>query len=315
MLAIEINSVTKTYSGRNRKRTVTALKDLSLKINSGEIFGLLGPNGAGKTTLVKVLLGIAFATEGSAKIFDTDINDFTIRKRIGFLPENHRYPLYLNPDELLSFFGELGGINDKKYLHSQIEKNLTMVGLLKWRKEKIKKFSKGMLQRLGLAQAMLSEPDILFLDEPTDGVDPIGRKEIRDLLISLKNEGKTIFLNSHLLSEIEMICDRVAILNKGLLIREGSIDEITGKGFEYEVSLDEQTESDRLKVLQAIIPSFSGNKSNIFIKVNNLTELNEVIDKIRMNGILINSISPVKTSLEDMFINIIKESNNKVNVN
>lgn len=312
MLAIEIDSITKVYSSVNRRKTITALNEVSLNVNKGEIFGLLGPNGAGKTTLVKVLVGIAFATSGRAKIFGIDVNDYFVREKIGFLPENHRYPNYLNPDELLRFLGELSGIKDKNYLRTQIDKNLELVGLTKWRKEKIRKFSKGMLQRLGLAQALLNNPDILFLDEPTDGVDPIGRKEIRDLMLYLKNNGKTIFLNSHLLSEVEMICDRVAILNKGVLVREDSIEGLTGSGLEYEINIDDKTPSEKLNILQAVIPSWSPDKLNIHIKVKDINELNQIIDKLRSNSVLISAIKPVKTSLEEMFIKVIKETNEKV---
>ena len=179
-----------------------------------------------KTTLIKILLGIVFPTSGKAKILDEDISNYQIRKKIGYLPENHKFPNYLTGEEVLVHFSKLNGLElDKK--SSKITEFLNLVKMEKWRKAKIKKYSKGMLQRIGLAQAFIHDPDLIFLDEPTDGVDPIGRKEIRDILIELKNRGKTIFINSHLLSEVELVSDKVAILNEGKLVKYGTVDELT----------------------------------------------------------------------------------------
>ncbi len=225
MAIIETQNLSKEYSSKFSKQKVNALNDFTFTVSQGEIFGLLGPNGAGKTTLIKILLAITFPTSGSAKIFGTEANSHKWKTKVGYLPENHRFPNYLTGEQVLSYYGELSGMNNDAKMQKRIDEMLAMMNLTQWRKTKIKKYSKGMMQKLGLAQAMLSEPDLIFLDEPTDGVDPIGRKEIRDILTELKSRGKTIFLNSHLLSEVEMICDRVAILNKCDLIKEGNVDD------------------------------------------------------------------------------------------
>ncbi|MBM4176480.1 MAG: ABC transporter ATP-binding protein [Ignavibacteria bacterium] len=311
MFAIQVNSLTKVYKSFFTSRNITAVKDLTLSVEQGKIFGLLGPNGAGKTTLIKVLLNICFPTSGRATIFDTDIFDYRIKKRIGYLPENHKYPNYLTGEQVLNYFGKLSGIDDKIKLNESISTNLELVGMAKWRKTKIKKYSKGMMQRLGLAQALISDPDLIFLDEPTDGVDPIGRKEIRDILQNLKAQGKTIFLNSHLLSEVEMITDKVAILNKGELIREGNVSDLTQKGMEYQIILDPNVSSDKLEELKKLSHHFKNISYKFNVNVANTDELNELIDKIRNSGVMIESFSAQKTSLEDLFINLIKESDKK----
>ena len=193
MNSIETNELTKVYSSSFGNKKVQALVDMNLSVENGTIFGLLGPNGAGKTTLVKLLLGITFPTFGSAKILGENISNYKIKSRVGYLPENHKYPPYLTGGEVLNFFGKLSGV-DGNILDKKIDELLDMMKLLKWKKSKVKTYSKGMMQRLGLAQAMINDPDLIFLDEPTDGVDPIGRKEIRDILLELKNQKKTIFL-------------------------------------------------------------------------------------------------------------------------
>lgn len=204
---IETTELTKVYRSSFGNKSVNALSEFNIEIKKGMIFGLLGPNGAGKTTLIKLLLGITFPTSGSAKLLGEDISDYKIKNKIGYLPENHRYPAYLTGGEVLRFFGSLSGMKGQS-LNERIDELLKVVKLEEWKKTKVKNYSKGMMQRLGLAQAMLNDPELIFLDEPTDGVDPIGRKEIRDLLISLKTQGKTIFLNSHLLSEVELITEQ-----------------------------------------------------------------------------------------------------------
>ncbi len=205
---------------------ITALKGVSLTVERGEIFGLLGQNGAGKTTLIKILLGVIRKTEGEASLLDRPAGTASVRRRVGYLPEDHRFPDYHTGASLLDFYGALLEVPGR-VRRKRIPEILDVVGLKGRMHYKIRTYSKGMKQRLGVAQALLHEPDVIFLDEPTDGVDPVGRREIRDLMQSLKAEGKTIFLNSHLLSEVEQICDRVAILAKGELVREGDIATLT----------------------------------------------------------------------------------------
>ena len=304
---IETSGLTKVYSSSFGKRTVEALTELNLNVSGGMIFGLLGPNGAGKTTLIKLLLGITFPTRGSAKILGEDIDKYIFKNKIGYLPENHKYPPYLTGGGVLQFFGRLSGM-DGAELDKKIDEMLQLVQLSKWKKTKVKNYSKGMMQRLGLAQAMMNNPELIFLDEPTDGVDPIGRKEIRDILMELKNQGKTIFLNSHLLSEVELITDRVGILNKGKLLREGTVKELTEKKEEYKIAI----EGDSIYALpQDFIQKINLQKMDndyYSFKVDSTQELNNTLDVLRNNGIIIKEMVQQKNTLEEMFISLIKEA-------
>ena len=201
-LAIQTRDLSKTYrDGWFGRRRVQALAGVSLSVNRGEIFGLLGPNGAGKTTLIKILLGIVHKSSGEAEMLGRPAGHRVTRRKIGYLPEHHRIPHHLNGNTALEYYGGLSNLSVRE-VRSRRPKLLEMVGLGRWGKTLVRKYSKGMLQRLGLAQAMLHDPELLVLDEPTDGVDPVGRAEIREVLARLKSEGKTIFLNSHLLQEV-----------------------------------------------------------------------------------------------------------------
>ncbi len=309
MSAIQTDSLSKTYVSSFGKKKVDALIDLSISIDEGTIFGLLGPNGAGKTTLIKLLLQIIFPTSGRAQILGSDVNNYKIKNRVGYLPENHKYPPYLSGGDVLKFFGKLSGI-DGTTLDKRIDELLELVNLSKWKKTKVRAYSKGMMQRLGLAQALINDPDLIFLDEPTDGVDPIGRKEIRDILLELKSRSKTIFLNSHLLSEVEMITDRVGILNKGKLIREGTVEELTERKEEYKIIIDDQYDlSEKYSDSNINITHISNGEFNV--KVDDIRTLNLLIDKIRSEGILIKEIKMQKSTLEDMFISLITGEENK----
>jgi len=306
MNAIEVNQLTKVYQVALSKQKVTALNNLSLSVERGSIFGLLGPNGAGKTTLIKILLGITFPTIGSARMLDSDINNYLIKRKVGFLPENHRFPNYLTAEQTLKYFAKLSGYQNPN-LNKRIDELLALVKMSQWKKTKVKKYSKGMMQRLGLAQAMINEPELIFLDEPTDGVDPIGRKEIRDILIDLKERGTTIFLNSHLLSEVELVSDRVAILNEGKLLKEGTVKELTTSEEIYEI----ETTTDIPNIFS--IPEFSSIKitqmdNKLVVNVKDNDELNFVIDYLRKNSINIKSVNMQKNSLEELFVSLIQNS-------
>lgn len=308
MYAVEAINLTKVFTSRRKKQDVLALSDFSLQVKSGEIFGLLGPNGAGKTTFIKLLLSIVFPTNGSAKILGSPISDVNIKKRIGYLPENHRYPQYLKGEQVLEYFGKLSEVPNEK----RATKNTELLKLLEmdtWRKVKIKKYSKGMMQRIGIAQALINDPDLIFLDEPTDGVDPIARKEIRDLLVQLKNQGKTIFVNSHLLSEVEMISDRVAILNKGKLVKLGTVKELTQTSQEYVVAITNTLPVELETEWKAKQVSFTFEHNAIHFRLTSLNDLNQIIDQLRNRKCIIESITPKKNSLEELFIDIIKKEN------
>src|SRR6266567_2232440 len=228
MPIIEIQNLTKDYEvGFWRKRKVRALDGLSLNVEQGQIFGFLGANGAGKTTTLKLLMRLIFPTGGTARILGHDISDVSMHARIGYLPENPYFYDYLTAREFLNYCGELfGGKNNQ----ARTEELLTRVNLDKksWDRQ-LRKFSKGMLQRVGLAQALVNDPEIVFLDEPMSGLDPVGRREVRDLVASLRTEGKTVFMCSHILSDIEVLCDSVAILKGGRLAHAGSLDELRSR--------------------------------------------------------------------------------------
>ena len=305
--AIETTDLAKTYTSSFGKKTVNALNNFTLQIPKGMIFGLLGPNGAGKTTLIKLLLGITFPTSGSAKILGEDISNFKVKSKIGYLPENHKYPAYLTGGQVLHFFGSLSGMTGDN-LKTRIDELLKIVKLEEWKKTKVKNYSKGMMQRLGLAQAMLNDPELIFLDEPTDGVDPIGRKEIRDLLIDLKHQGKTIFLNSHILSEVELITDRVGILNKGKLLKEGNVKELTARKEEYKIRFESGNE---YLLSPELMEKYSLAKTNdgyYSLKITNSNDLDKIVDELRAKGLTIRELVQQKDTLEDMFISLINEA-------
>lgn len=308
MNVIVTKNLSKEYSSKTfSKEKILALNNFSLEVESGEIFGILGPNGAGKTTLIKILLGITHRTTGEVKIFDKEISNESYKQKVGYLPENHKFPNYLTGEQVLYFFGQLSGMTNTD-AKKKADEYLKLVDMEKWRKTKIKKYSKGMLQRLGLAQSMLNNPELIFLDEPTDGVDPIGRKEIRDILSDLKLKGTTIFLNSHLLSEVELICDKVAILNKGFLIKSGRVDEITLVSDNYKFLTSDIEEN----VLNKLLNNFKAtinSRNDFFYNTNDIEELNKMIDFLRQNNVLIQSISREKNTLENMFINLIGSQN------
>jgi len=304
--AIETRDISHDFS----RGSVKALSNVSLNVGKGSIFGLLGPNGAGKTTFVKILLSIIHQKTGQAKLFGLPTDQYTSREKAGYLPESNRFPGFLTGYNLLDYSARLSGITDSRRRRTQAEKVLKQVGMSDWGQTKIKKYSKGMAQRIGLAQALLHEPELIFLDEPTDGIDPVGRKEVRDLLINLKDEGKTIFLNSHLLSEVELICDEVAILHHGKLLKQGTVKELTTSEKRFKVyayvpedsSLRSEFKEETLSIVFA--------DDSLDITVKDVESLNAVIDKLRSSAISINAIIPHTQTLEDSFIQTIQNDAN-----
>jgi ABC-2 type transport system ATP-binding protein len=303
MTIIHANKLTKVYEGR-RKSAVTALDGLTLDVHDGEIFGLLGPNGAGKTTFIKVLLEIVFPTSGNATLMGVPIGNTRAKSDVGYLPENHRYPDFLTGEQVLAYFGKLSGIA-ADVLGRRIDDVLALVDMTQWRKTKIRKYSKGMLQRIGLAQALINDPRLVILDEPTDGVDPIGRKAIRDILVRLRNEGKSVFVNSHLLSEVELICDRVAILDKGKMVRLGSVEELTTRQESYRIGLDGELPDHLLVQWEATRMDAQLQDGELHLRCDDVARLNSVIDQLRGANVLITSLQQQRQSLEDMFIEVI----------
>lgn len=224
-LAVEITSLTKEFPTPFRSQKILAAKDVSLSIPQGQIYGLIGPNGSGKSTTMKALLGLLAPTSGTCKIFGKDSVRVDSRKDVGYLPENPYFYKHLTGKETLKFYGKLCGIK-RKELDKRIDELLKLVDMERARDQKVGTFSKGMLQRIGIAQALIHEPRLLILDEPTAGVDPVGSREIRDMILSLKEAGKTVFLCSHLLEQVQEICDRVGIIFNGSLKKEGTLEEL-----------------------------------------------------------------------------------------
>jgi ABC-2 type transport system ATP-binding protein len=301
LYAIETDQLTKYYNNGR----VKALENLNLQVNVGQIFGILGPNGAGKTTLLKLLLRICFPTRGNAKIFQKEIKNVQSHAQFGYLAENHRFPDFLNAEQILYYYGKMASVS-KSSLRKKIPELLKLVNLENWGGVKIKKFSKGMLQRLGIAQALINDPNLLFLDEPTDGIDPVGRREVRDILLDLRNQGKTIFLNSHLLSEVERVSDEIAILKEGRLRQKGSVQDFISIKDKYQIQLTENDQKFNRICLDLHIEQKEKDGKYI-VSVNDDQHLNLLIDNLRRHDVLIQSVIPFKITLEDFFIEVIKE--------
>jgi ABC-2 type transport system ATP-binding protein len=298
---IELRGISKTY--RNGKQLIEALKPIDLTIDQGEIFGLLGPNGAGKTTLIKLMLGIISPTSGECTILGEKLGSLSAKNLIGYLPENHRFPLYLNGQQMLEFYGNLGGMSGKS-LQMRIDEVLEFVNMTEWRKLRSQRYSKGMMQRIGLAQALLNHPRLLLLDEPTDGIDPVGRKEIRGILEIVKSEGTTIFVNSHLLSEVELITDRVAIMKKGVVVKAGNTLELTQTQGVHVITLSGGTPPSGMAGLEEYNPQ----THELEVRAESANALNAAIDALRGAGCSIETILPKKSSLEEIFIALMSES-------
>ena len=302
MNVVETFELSKHFSGGR----VKALQNFTLTVEQGKIFSLLGPNGAGKTTLIKVLIGILHPTTGSARVLEKSINDYRIHDRIGYLAENHRFPGFLSARHVLHYYGKMGGLSATE-LRDKIPELLRLVKMGKWIDVKIRKYSKGMMQRMGVAHALLNDPDLIFLDEPTDGIDPVGRHEIRDILMQLRDRGKTIFLNSHLLSEVERLSDEVAILKEGKLLQKGSVEDFISIDEQYQLKLLGEGRTIEEVFREQQVP-VSKNDEYHTIAVKDEQQLNFLIDKLRQADVVIQAILPRRISLEDYFINVIAET-------
>jgi ABC-2 type transport system ATP-binding protein len=297
--AIETSDLAKVYRSRWKRREVRAVDGISLKVPRGTIFGLLGPNGAGKTTFVKMLLSAVHPTRGSALIFGRDARHPEARRPIGYLPENHRFPTYFTGAGMLDFYASLSGLESRER-RKLIPEMLELVGLEQWGGVRIGKYSKGMLQRLGLAQALIHSPSMLILDEPTDGVDPVGRRQIRDVLTRFEEQGVTIFINSHLLVEVELFCREVAILDKGKVALSGKMHELTaGKG--YRLTVAEAPEG-LIEQLRAKATSMASRNGFVDFQFASRQSANEAVDLLRAERCEIESLAPTTSTLEEIFV-------------
>ena len=299
MAAIETFALQKTYAvGFWRKRSRVALRPLNLRIEEGEIFGYLGPNGAGKTTTLKLLMGLMYPTAGSARILGLEVNDPRVKAQIGFLPEQPYFYDYLTARELLEYYAQLSGVGARSR-KPRVDSVLDRVGMTDSANVQLRKFSKGMLQRIGIAQAILHDPKVVFLDEPMSGLDPIGRREVRDLIEGLRQDGKTVFFSTHILSDAEALCDRVAILHQGELRGVGVIADLTSSvqsrielvwhGGVVPAAIRSMGAECHItgEMVRAVIPEEA---------------MHSAIDALRRADLKLVSVTPVRATLEDYFV-------------
>jgi ABC-2 type transport system ATP-binding protein len=315
-LAIDLRGVTKVY-----RRRVRALDGVHMDVRRGEIFGLLGPNGAGKSTLVKIMMSVVRPTAAAGAVLDQPVGSKASLRKVGYLPEHHRFPRYLTGRQILEIFAALSGV-ERAARKKRAAELLETVGMTNWADTRVSTYSKGMMQRVGIAAALVHDPHLVILDEPTDGVDPVGRREIREVLARMKNEGRTVFVNSHLLSELELISDRVAILVAGRVVKQGTLNELTinRQYFELEAAgeigrLRSAVES-RLGARWNAPPGPDGSVRGVLanglkaelagavvrIETTDVQAAQGMIDAVRAEGLAVKRWHAVRPSLEDLFI-------------
>jgi len=302
MSAIETVGLTKDYKvGFWRKRAKRALDSLSLQVEGGEIFGLLGPNGAGKTTTLKLLFRLVFPTAGTARILGKELDAPSLRARVGYLPENPYFYDHLTPTEFLDYMAALFGLSVCER-RSRVGRALERVGLTESRDVPLRKFSKGMIQRVGIAQALINDPEVVFLDEPMSGLDPLGRREVRDLILQLKELKKTVFFSTHILSDAEALCDRVAILSHGRLQGCGELRKMLRLETAATELILEEPSAEVLNELAPYVTSVIRTCERVRLQIAQESELPKVLDSALRRGAKILSVNPVKMSLEDYFL-------------
>ena len=302
MPAIEITELTKDFQqGFWKRRLFRALDGLNLEVQQGEVFGLLGPNGSGKTTTQKLLLRLIFPSSGSMRILGRPVTDTSVHERIGYLPENPYFYDYLTAEEFLHYVGHLFRLT-AEVRKTRVRTLLNQVKLGAERRFPLRKLSKGMLQRVGIAQSLMNDPELLFLDEPLSGLDPVGRREIRDLILRLKVQGKTVFLSTHILNDAEMICDRVAILHKGRLQDSGDLGELLKSGSSATEIVLENPPSSLVDELKPLARSRNQTEGRLWLEVARQKNVLRVLDLARSRGTTILSLNPIKKSLEDFFM-------------
>jgi len=297
MAVLDLLDIHKSYRSHLSIRKYWILRGLSLSIGEGEVFGFIGTNGAGKTTTIKLALGLIFPDQGSVRLFGEDASRVELRRRVGFLPENPYLYDYLTGEEFLDFHARLFGI-DRITRRKRVKDLLERVGLGNRGYRQLRHYSKGMLQRIGLAQALINDPDLVVLDEPMSGLDPIGRREVRDIILDLKSRGRTVFFSTHILSDTEMICDRVGLLMKGALKAVGTIDELVSRDVPYwEVALQ--------GVVNGNLPCgriVSRREDRVLVRVDTQGDLHRLLSILNGHGARLVSVTPARQSLEDLFI-------------
>ena len=305
MPAIEIKGLTKQYPVRLKREAVNAVDNLNLTVEEGEIFGFLGPNGAGKTTTIKTLLGLIYPTAGEAYVLGVPAGDITVKHQIAYLPESPYFYEHLTARECVKFYAHLFGMRGAEALRAADEK-LDLVGLQADSRKNLRQFSKGMLQRVGIAQSLINNPKLLFYDEPTSGLDPIAHRDIRDLILNLKKQGKTIFLSSHQLSDVEMVCDRVSIIHRGILRKLGRVEDLIAGG-QVEIVATNLQNGLREKIRAAAPEVEIIDDKAIIVQSDEDAVVAQTVDMIRAGKGHIISITPKRRTLEDIFVETVTD--------
>ena len=299
---VQIDNIRKVFRVGFWGRRVTAVDQLSLDVRRGEVFGFLGPNGAGKTTTLKMLMGLIYPTSGQARIFGHAVGDPAAKAKLGFLPESPYFYDYLTSREFLSFYGHLFGLWGGA-LNKRVDELLDLVGMTHARDLQLRKFSKGMLQRVGIAQALINDPELVVLDEPMSGLDPIGRKEVRDLIFRLKETGKTVMFSSHILHDAELLCDRVAMIMKGRLVACGPVTELIEQGATHQVEMVvDQLTAEGLEHLRPLADKIVTQGGRVMVVLRSSQQVECALDVIRASKAKLVSLTPHKSSLEELFI-------------
>ncbi len=302
--AIETSHLRKDYGGTLGRGGFTAVQDLSFTVPRGQVFGFLGPNGAGKTTTINMLLGNIAPTSGTATLLGRPLGDLEARSRLGFLPEKFQFHEFLTAEEFLDLHGRLYGMGPKAR-RKRIPEVLQLVNLYERRESKLSEFSKGMQQRAGLAQAILNDPELVILDEPTSALDPLGRREVREIVAELKARGKTVLLNSHLLGEIEMTCDQVAILKKGEVIRVGSMDDLLAAPSTVEMRVQNISPT-LVRALETLARTVTVEGEEITVSIPDEAIVPDLAAAVVSSGGRLMSLIPRRESLEDLFIRVVE---------
>ncbi|MAY73481.1 MAG: ABC transporter ATP-binding protein [Phycisphaerae bacterium] len=316
---IDLAHVAKTYRGK-----IPALRGIEMRVRRGEVFGLLGPNGAGKSTLVKILMTVIRPSKCKGTLLGEPVGRKGTLARVGYLPEHHRFPGHLKGWQVLDFYGAMGGV-ERRERRKRIDGLLELVGMTDWRTTPVRRYSKGMRQRVGIAQALMNDPALVLLDEPTDGVDPQGRRDIRDICARLRDEGRTVFINSHLLSELEMVCDRVAILVQGLVRSQGTLTELTEGQRYYEIALDGSAEDAQRAISEALPPGVATAPDGVIdgamptgewvrvdagrlrIGTDDAGLMQPILRSLVSRGAAVRSMGSHRPSLEDLFLQAVKD--------
>ena len=305
LLNFNIMTVIETTELRKDYGDIVAVQGLTLTVHSGEVFGFLGPNGAGKTTSIKMLLGLVHPTNGEARLLDGKPGEARVMQRVGFLPEHFRFHPWLKAGEFLDVNGRLLGMSAEQR-RQRIPVLLDRVGLADRADTRLGKFSKGMTQRIGIAQALLNEPEVVFLDEPTSGLDPLGRRLVRDIIADLREAGTTVFLNSHFLSEVELTCDRIAIIDRGRVVRQGAVDELTGGLIEVKIRAGDLTDG-LVEGLSRWGRVIARNQDRVEMQIESEAELPAIANWLVSGGAKLYSLTPQRLSLEELFVRTVEE--------